>query len=249
MNGEVLVTAVGTGFPLGDSDSSQLIVSTNNAAIIGSITVRSVSLCEAQFTFPAQASSLPTTTTTLTYALRYPSYSYTLNSNINIILNPSLDPSVTALSIQSASPILKQNIVVTGTNFDLDASNMRAYLYFQSNNTLKYELGVLSVATSTSMTCVLGGGRTGDYFLRVLVVGKGMSAPSAASRLSYEIVVNSVSPSSGTIGGGYALTVNGANFATATGSTQVFIGDGFGGLCSIISINSTQINCTVPVMD
>jgi hypothetical protein len=99
------------------------------------------------------------------------------------------------------------------------------------------------------MTCVLGGGRTGDYHLRVLVVGKGMSAPSTASLLSYEIVVNSISPTTGSIGGGFAMTINGANFATGKGSTQVFVGDGLLSLCNILTITSTKITCTVPPMD
>jgi hypothetical protein len=54
---------------------------------------------------------------------------------------------VTALSIQSASPIVKQNLVVTGTNFDLSASNMNVFLYFAGNLTKKYQLGILSVAS------------------------------------------------------------------------------------------------------
>jgi hypothetical protein len=100
-------------------------------------------------------------------------------------LSPSLDPSVTSLSIYSASPILKQNLVVTGTNFKTDSSLMKVYLYFASNNTQKYELGILSADSSTSMTVVLGGGRTEDYYLRVLVIGIGMSATGTANKFSY----------------------------------------------------------------
>jgi hypothetical protein len=62
-------------------------------------------------------------------------------------------------------------------------------------------------------------------------------------------VVNSVSPVSGTLGGGYTLTINGANFATASGSTNVFIGDGMNSICKITSITSTKIECTVPQMN
>jgi hypothetical protein len=164
-------------------------------------------------------------------------------------LNPALDPSVTALSLISASPIVKQNIVITGTNFDINPTKMRVFLFFASNHTQKYELGILSVGSTTSMTCVLGGGRVGDYFIRVLVVGKGMSAPTPASAFSYEIVVNSVSPVTGSIGGGFLLTINGANFAPAKGSTQVFIGDGLQSLCTIVTISTTVITCTVPPMD
>jgi hypothetical protein len=146
---------------------------------------------------------------------------------------PSLDPSVTGLERQSASPIVKQNIIITGTNFETDASLMKVYLYFASNLTQKYELGILSVQSATQMTVVLGGGRTGDYYLRALVIGKGMSAPAPANQFSYEIVVNSISPASGSIGGGYTMTITGSNFATAKGTTQVFIGDTINNLCLI----------------
>lgn len=92
---------------------------------------------------------------------------------------------------------------MTGTNFDLNPSNMRAYLYFASNLTQKYELGILSVASSTQMTVVLGGGRSENYYLRILVIGTGMSAAANENKFSYEIVVDSVSPTTGSIGGGY----------------------------------------------
>lgn len=92
---------------------------------------------------------------------------------------------MTALSIQSASPIVKQNIIVTGTNFETDKSLMKVYLYFASNLTQKYELGIFSADSATQMTVVLGGGRTEEYNLRVLIIGKGMSAAAPANKFSY----------------------------------------------------------------
>lgn len=127
---------------------------------------------------------------------------------------------------------------------------MRAYLYFASNQTMKYEITILpDGASSTQIKCLLGGGRTGNYNLRVEVIGKGISAPAPANAFSYKIAVNSVSPVSGTLGGGYTLTINGANFATAPGSTNVFIGDGMNSICKITTITSTKIECTVPQMN
>ena len=99
------------------------------------------------------------------------------------------------------------------------------------------------------MTVVLGGGRSENYYLRILVIGKGMSAAANENKFSYQIVVDSISPTTGTISGGYQLTITGKNFAPAKGSTQVFIGDGLGSLCPITSISETQIKCRVPQMD
>jgi hypothetical protein len=248
MNGGVTVTVQGTGFPV--NNNGQLIITANNNLLNDKIIISSVSNCQVDFSFSPQDSSIGDQTTDLTYTINNLGGPYTYHDTNNIYsLSASLDPIVSGLSIQSASPILKQNIVVTGSNFDSDALNMRVFLYFASNLTQKYELGILSVADSTSMTVVLGGGRTGDYYLRVLVNGKGMSAPTDANKLSYEIVVNSVSPTTGSIGGGYMMTINGANFATASGSTQVFIGDGMNSLCLITSITATVIQCTVPIMN
>jgi hypothetical protein len=247
VNGGVVVTASGTGFPLSSSGSPSLSITADNIAVTGSITVTSLSNCQAQFTFPPQSFNTDKTTT-LTYLLTYAASSYTYADTANTFtLSPSLDPSVTALSTQSASPILKQSIVITGSNFE-GILDMKVYLYFASNLTQKYELAIRSVTGTTSITALLGGGRSGDYYLRVLVIGKGMSAITNANKFSYQIVVSSIAPVTGSIGGGYIMTINGANFATAPGSTQVFIGDGINSLCLITSITTATIQCTVPTM-
>lgn len=75
-----------------------------------------------------------------------------------------------------------------------------------------------------------------------------MSGVSDSCKISYEIVVNSISPVTGSIGGGYTMTITGSNFATASGSTQVFIGDGMNSICNILTVSSTTITCTVPQM-
>lgn len=103
----------------------------------------------------------------LVFSLIYPDYTYNYTDTIAVVLDPSLDPTITSISLQSASPILKQNMVITGSSFDIDPENMRAYLYFAGNDTKKYELGILSVANSSAMAVVLGGGRTGNYNVRV----------------------------------------------------------------------------------
>lgn len=162
--------------------------------------------------------------------------------------DPALDPTVTALSVTSASPILSQNIDITGTNFKTDASKMRVFLYDAVSLTQKYELGILHAYSETSMRCVLGGGRSGSYYVRVAVDGAGLSDNTAASLFKYEILVTGISPATGSLGGGYTLTISGSNFAPAKGSSQVFIGDGMNSMCEITAITPTEIQCTVPAM-
>lgn len=97
----------------------------------------------------------------------------------------------------------------------------------------------------------MGGGKTGNYYVRVINkgnAGTAISYPSPASLFKYKIFVNSVTPSSGSMGGGYNITISGLNFAS-NDSTNVFVGDAINSLCTIVSISSTTIVCTVPSMD
>jgi hypothetical protein len=49
----------------------------------------------------------------------------------------TLNPTVTSLSFQSASPIMKQNLNVSGTNFGT-LNDTKAYLYSMTDNTKSY---------------------------------------------------------------------------------------------------------------
>lgn len=102
--------------------------------------------------------------------------------------------------------------------------------------------------TSTTINCILGGGRSGLYDVVVADSANGLSTPDANSKFSYKIVVTSLNITSGQKGGGYLLTINGYNFATATGTNNVFIGDAKNSICKIVSSTSTAISCKVPRM-
>lgn len=95
---------------------------------------------------------------------------------------------------------------------------------------------------------MLGGGKTGEYDVVVVDSTNGKSTPSASSKFNYKIVITGLSISSGHIGGGYALTITGYNFATGTGTNNVFIGDAKNSICLITAQSSTSITCTVPRM-
>ena len=162
--------------------------------------------------------------------------------------DPTIAPLVSGLSISEASPIMKQDITITGSNFE-SVSNLQVFLY-NTTGAISYELTVVT-ATSTSIQCILGGGKTGDYLVRVLnkgAAGKALSPSSPASSFKYKIFVESVTPNIGSMGGGYDITITGRNFA-GKDSTNVFVGDAMNSLCKIKTITSTTIVCTVPSMD
>lgn len=102
--------------------------------------------------------------------------------------------------------------------------------------------------TSTSIQCILGGGKSGAYDVVVQDSANGLSTPNGNSRFSYKITVTSLSITSGQKGGGYNLTVTGTNFATSTGTNNVFIGDAKNSICKVLSSTATTIICQVPRM-
>jgi len=84
--------------------------------------------------------------------------------------------------------------------------------------------------------------------VRVLNKNQGLSFKSPASIFNYKIYVSNISPISGSMGGGYNLTITGRNFA-GLDSTNAFVGTAMNSLCTILSITTTTIVCSVPSMD
>jgi hypothetical protein len=115
------------------------------------------------------------------------------------------------------------------------------------NGKKKYELSIITI-NSTSIYCILGGGRSGNYDVIVQDSANGQSIAHANAIFSYKIVITNLSLSIGHKGGGYNLTINGFNFATSAGTNNVFIGDALNSICKILSYTSTSIVCRVPRM-
>jgi hypothetical protein len=76
--------------------------------------------------------------------------------------SPATSPMIFSLSIRSASPILKSNLLISGSGFSI-LSQTKVFLLDPYGDRI-YELAVLEV-TSNTVKCVLGGGRTGNYSL------------------------------------------------------------------------------------
>ena len=87
-------------------------------------------------------------------------------------------PTVTALSIIEASPVLKTDLTITGTQFGT-VSDTKVFLQKDGENV--YELNVNSIPDSNTINCKLGGGRTGTYNVVVFVSTVGFSSPAAAN--------------------------------------------------------------------
>jgi hypothetical protein len=229
--GGVEATVTGTGFPI--SSSTGLTVSVCGNDVTKFTTVSNKQL---KFIVPAEVTSCSGSNNVISYNGQQTTFTFAYN--------PAIAPQITSLSKTSSSPILKSTITITGTNFGAQASTN---VYLVQNGENKYELGITSM-TSTSISCVLGGGKSGIYDVVVRDATNGMSIPSVASKFSYKIVITSLSLSQGQIGGGYNLTVTGYNFATATGTNNVFIGDAKNSICSVLTSTATSIVCRMPRM-
>lgn len=139
---------------------------------------------------------------------------------------------------------MKSTITITGSNF---STKPNTEVYLVQNGEKKYQLNIISM-TSSSIQCVLGGGKSGEYDVVVYDLSNGMSVLSANSKFSYKIVITSLSLSTGQRGGGYNLTVTGYNFAPTVGTNNVFIGDAKNSLCIVLSSTATSIVCRMPRM-
>lgn len=228
LSGGINGVIVGTGFPT-TSDGLLLQLCGNNVTEF-------VALTNTQLTFkvPRSVTSCTGSNNVLSYGGQSTTFTFSYNA--------ALGPQISSLSKTSSSPILKSTIGIVGTNF---GGSLKVFLV--QNETKKYELSVISV-NSTNIQCVLGGGRSGIYDVIIEDSTNGISSAGANTKFSYKIVITSLSISSGHKGGGYNLTINGLNFATAAGTNNVFIGDAKNSICNVLESTPTSIVCQVPRM-
>jgi hypothetical protein len=76
--------------------------------------------------------------------------------------------------------------------------------------------------SDTSIVCTLGGGKVGDYTIRVRKAVFGDSI-GADVPFSYFVKVNSVSPATGSVQGGTTLTISGNNFSPSITDNLVYL--------------------------
>ena len=135
-------------------------------------------------------------------------------------------PEITSISPQSASPVQKTDLVITGSGFkqgDEDDTWYQCIMIGRDDDHTSYKLDVLPGSVSdTSMTCILSGGvqATYDIFVRKIISDPATSpflgylSNSSALTVQYQLDITLISPSSGSTAGGTLLTLSGVNFAT-----------------------------------
>ena len=81
-------------------------------------------------------------------------------------------PTITSLSKQTASPMIKSNVVVSGSGFGSDKQKLRCILQNIDDESIYLELNVYS-AVDNEVMCIIGGGVQGNYELNIIMQGIG----------------------------------------------------------------------------
>ena len=117
-------------------------------------------------------------------------------------------PTITAISPDSSSPVVKTTLEITGTGFGTDSNALSVYL--KNATGLVYELKVLE-ATDNLVKVGLSGGLPGSFDVELKKTGSGFatSTPATANNFNYEILINDVQPVSGSPHGGTLVTITG----------------------------------------
>ncbi len=103
-------------------------------------------------------------------------------------------------------------MTITGTGF---GTNLTAANVFLANTTGKvYQMRVLSL-TDTEIKCGIPGGLPGNFDVKISIDGIGDIVPvnPDVDNFVYELIIESVTPSTVSYNGGTIITITGRNFA------------------------------------
>ncbi len=137
-----------------------------------------------------------------------------------------------SVSPQSHNPSLKGIMEITGVGFGTNQNAIRVDL---SNSTGKvYRMRILTL-NDTYIKVGIPGGLAGKFKVQVNVIGLGEIMPfnSTCNDFTYELVINSVTPSSGSYNGGTLINIKGINFSPALDETLVFVGNALNWFCTV----------------
>ena len=238
MAGNQVITLLGSGFPLtldsyntnnnksfliyfGDPNlhSTCLILSSNNTAVS----------CQT----PASGIAA-----TVQISILLNSFNFSINASY--VYTVTLTPTVQSFSPLSASPVLKSLLTIKGSGFDAITT---VQLNDLNSGTKIYDCSVTS-RDASNVVCVLPGGRTGVYRLKVIVDGKGACDMKISDLFEYKILITTVTPKIGSIYGGTLLTIIGDNFSPNSGQNQVVLATSYGGInCDLTFFNKTCLQC------
>lgn len=169
----------------------------------------------------------------------------TTNSVVFTYTEPMATANVYSISPQSANPSLKGVMQIVGTGFGTDLSAITIYLSNASGNV--YQMRVLTI-NNTNIQAGISGGLSGAFEVKLYKKNFGAILPSSptATQFTYELVINSISPTTGSYYGGTLINLKGINFATNILQTLVFVGDAMNWICDVESVTSTDILCRTP---
>jgi hypothetical protein len=208
---------------------------------IGSVIAQVVSMTniDAIISVPA-SSSVSTETVQISFKTQTATGAFTYGA-------PTTVTTITAISPVSASPVLKAIMNITGSGFGTNASLVQVYLSNGTGNI--YPMRILSI-TDTFIQCGIPGGLPGQFQVNVNTTdGYALISPTGANNFVYEVVITSVSPSTGSVYGGTLLTIQGRNFVADPAQSLVFIGNALNQFCYVETITSSSITCRTIIRD
>ena len=230
LNGGYEVIIKGKGFPSTPSDITFTLCNQKcTINLINNIEAKiMVPGCDTQGLYDIQAT--------------YKSQTKTIGFNYNPI---TTSVEIFSISPISWSPVMKGVMNITGTGFGNDPSQLTVYLTNSSGNI--YQMKVLS-ASDTLIKAGIPGGLPGMFDVNVIKAGFGNAVPNptTANDFTYEVFIDSIFPTSGSIGGGTLITITGRNFVDDVLDTMVTVGNELNQLCKIEKITKTEIQCRTP---
>lgn len=208
-NGGIVVTVTGTGYP----DNSKDINFTLCSQLC---TINSISNTYAEIVTPP----CDTDGTTKIYA----TYN-SLNADADYTYGiASTYTQIQSISPISWSPVMKGVMNITGTGFGNNKDDLKIFLTNSSGNI--YKMKVLT-ANDTFIQAGIPGGLPGVFKVNVLKNGFGYANAinDTANQFTYEAVIDSIVPSTGSYFGGTLLTITGRNFVADVLDSMVTIGN------------------------
>lgn len=151
----------------------------------------------------------------------------------------SLAPQINSISQNSASPVIKTDLIINGKNFGNNINEVSVILESQDGNkniSCIIEKDKTNNFSEEMIKCYIKGGRTGKYKVK-LQNKNGFS--------DYEIFINlgikvsSITPLIGSKNGGTILTIIGENFSSVKNQNQIIIGKNQD-MCVVTDTNKTK---------
>lgn len=121
---------------------------------------------------------------------------------------------------------------IRGIGFGNNTNSIRVDLANSSGKV--YRMRVLTL-NDTYIKVGIPGGLTGKYKVQVNLIGLGEAIPNNTNvnDFAYELIINSVTPATGSYYGGTLINIKGVNFSPALDETLVFVGNEINWMCNV----------------